>query len=786
MVVPFGTNLMKTFRADTPQSLYQLRKYKRILEAQLDRLLGKVRETRLHSTHNYIATNRNIADLENRIAEIDFDIGERRKFVKIQESVREPNMPGLFDSPPNKTGESEEIITSDPNMENTETLGAAAHMPNPISSTITIPTPTNLITTANTNQSTTTKIDFSSLEFPKETPEQTTERLREEMKRMKNNYERELYNQNKLFNETFEKMSQDFDTYEQETFTNLKDKFEHFNTELNKPLQTNLPKHTGTIPKNQAFTTPKTSHVTNPIVHEKITPQIYAKGLTNQQSTHFSNTFSNFKPQSTSRTFINTSNNIPNPKTQSNKQQDNFPNFKHQQASQTFENVSNNIPNFNTQPNPQSNIQSIPNPTKEYLELNNQIHTIMRMLNSMNSQNTTDDHLQNQLNKIENEEREKTKSISQPLYRNQSQIRDSYSRRLRLVPIFNGESFKTLRDFLDIVEALDQSCINEAEQNELIETLNLQLRGEAREVVKNLYETNFNDMKRKLLDHFAYLKNKDIVTSQLENLHQEQKESINEYANRARNIFREKCNIYSYLSEDQKQEFNRIARRSFSKGIKDHKLKERLLTRGASSLEDAIAYAIETENDAIFSIPSSELFCKYCKTNGHRERDCRKKDNNNMNMNQLINALRNFKTIDSNTRTFSISQNREYTNRYNRPNSGYNRPNSGTWNNSRNFSERNPQNNQRNLNNNDNNRNENGQNSNFNRNSNNNNQRPWNNRSNSNPRNWSQNQRQRDDQNSQNNIRAFNAQLDSNTQQSPIESHQFSPNSEHFPRESEN
>lgn len=69
-------------------------------------------------------------------------------------------------------------------------------------------------------------------------------------------------------------------------------------------------------------------------------------------------------------------------------------------------------------------------------------------------------------------------------------------------------------------------------------------------------------------------------------------------------------------------------------------MKTRLTTRGASSLDDAIAYAIEAENDEKTNIPSSELFCRRCNKSGHRQRDCLTSNNNRSEVNQLISVLR--------------------------------------------------------------------------------------------------------------------------------------------------
>lgn len=156
--------------------------------------------------------------------------------------------------------------------------------------------------------------------------------------------------------------------------------------------------------------------------------------------------------------------------------------------------------------------------------------------------------------------------------------------------------------------------------------------------------------------------------------------------------------------------------------MKEAKIRDRLITRGASSLEDSIAYAIETEFDSLNFIPSMELYCKYCRNNGHREHDCERKKTNAGSVGQLINVLR----------AFGSNGNRDFRNSAN-----FNDQNNRNWNNSRNWngSRDNRNNNQRNGNNF---RNWNNNNNNFqNRNSNGNNgQRNFNGSRN---RNWSSN-----------------------------------------------
>lgn len=272
-----------------------------------------------------------------------------------------------------------------------------------------------------------------------------------------------------------------------------------------------------------------------------------------------------------------------------------------------------------------------------------------------------------------------------------TRVRESYLKRLQKLPIFNGESYEQLRDFLEIAQTLNNSYLNQDEMIEFIETLSLQLRGEARDIVGNLHGSTFDEMKNALLKHFSYLSNREVVTSKLENLHQEPNETLTAFADRARKLLREKNRLYNHLSEDQRLEHNRLARKAFSHGISNPNLKTRLLTRGSSSLEDAIAYVIEAENDLISMIPKNETFCNFCNNTGHRERDCRRKNNNNSGVNQLLTALQNLN-----------SGNRQTNNRYNPGQLGNqnNRPNFQPDNRSNNRNFNNDHDNQYNSNNN--------------------------------------------------------------------------------------
>lgn len=219
-------------------------------------------------------------------------------------------------------------------------------------------------------------------------------------------------------------------------------------------------------------------------------------------------------------------------------------------------------------------------------------------------------------------------------------VRDSFLRRLRKIPEFGGDTFKDLRNFIDASETLYNSCQNESEEQEFYEQMVLQLRGEPKLIVSRLENLNWANVKEILLRKFSFLSNKNVLTSQIENLHQEEGESMTKYTERARNLLREKNSVYSQLTEEQRLEHNRMARRAFSKGILDEDLRRKLLIRGAGSLEDAISFAIESENDALTEVRKSDLYCTFCHTNGHREKFCRRKASENTDIGKLASAIR--------------------------------------------------------------------------------------------------------------------------------------------------
>lgn len=218
--------------------------------------------------------------------------------------------------------------------------------------------------------------------------------------------------------------------------------------------------------------------------------------------------------------------------------------------------------------------------------------------------------------------------------------RNIFLKRLNNIPDFDGESFESFKKFMEKSETLYYSCANEAENSELFEQILLKVNRETRNLIVSLNNLDWETIKTALMKHYAHLCNKNLVTTQLENVKQKKDESLLDYAERARKLLRNKQAMYMNLSEEQRTEYNRTASKAFVKGITNSGLKERVMTRGAETLEGAIENALDMETDAMEQVARNELYCRSCNMPGHRERDCRRKNGNNNIISKLADALK--------------------------------------------------------------------------------------------------------------------------------------------------
>lgn len=247
---------------------------------------------------------------------------------------------------------------------------------------------------------------------------------------------------------------------------------------------------------------------------------------------------------------------------------------------------------------------------------------------------------QNQLLRDDFDNPNQIHALMPNINQNYGTLRPSFLRRLKSIPAVKGESYAELRDFIDITDTLFVSIRTNDEEMEFYDQLLLQIRGEARKAIESLDKTEWQAIREKLQTYFAYMANKDIINSKLENLRQEKDENLNQFVERTRKLLQEKNSMYGSLSEEQKKEHNKMARRAFARGVNNAKLRERLQVHGANTLEDAIAYSIETENYISNQVTDREMFCTFCRSTGHRENNCFKKEQSSGPISNLISALR--------------------------------------------------------------------------------------------------------------------------------------------------
>lgn len=306
------------------------------------------------------------------------------------------------------------------------------------------------------------------------------------------------------------------------------------------------------------------------------------------------------------------------------------------QAKMTQSNNKNDFPNFNSRagntnnpPNSNSHARNV-NDFSNYDSYRNNSNNLPNLSSRNSSNRENNPQQQNQNNNI---------------------CRKTFLTRLTSIPIFSGETRDSLTQFIDICDSLYFFCQNMNEYGELLMQIIIQLRGEARLVINELNENEFDwaDIKELLQNKFKYLSNRDIINSKIENLKQEKNESISDFADRTRKLLNEKNRAYNNLTYDQRDEHDRLARKHFARGINNSKLRERMLLRGSNTIEEAISFAIEMENENEGFIANNELFCKFCRNIGHRERDCRSKEQNSTPVNQLISAMRSLGTNNNNS-----------------------------------------------------------------------------------------------------------------------------------------
>lgn len=460
----------------------------------------------------------------------------------------------------------------------------------------------------------------------------------------------ELEDEQKDINKQKDKLSQ-----KQEKFNEKIDEMTRILENKNKQSPT---KQTGTKPKATKLNFDTNENLEFPSDNSNLSPFAHLKNLDTPKKSNISSSAQQTQ-QPTLKEFLNelSSKKAPTKSILSSKYQLSNPNIHSSSSDNTNSHNSFKNQNLNT-----DNSQRFSFFRNSSTSNTNQLPSNQNSFSKQSSQST-----QNQ-NQIQSTQNMNQPQPNQNTQRNDNQdrtegCRKNFLKQLKSIPTFSGETREKLTDFIDTCDILRTFCSNEIEYVELLMQIKIQLRGEARSATKN--DVEWETIKQNLTTHFGYLSNRDIINSKLENLRQEPKESLSDYAERTRKLLIEKDRSYNDISADQKSEHNRIARKAFSRGILDSKLRDKMLLRGSNSLEESVSYAIEFDNDNLSVVPNNELFCKFCKTPGHRERDCRKKDQNNSQFGQFISAIQSMNISNQNRSLRNNNNNQNFGGRTN-------------------------------------------------------------------------------------------------------------------------
>lgn len=203
--------------------------------------------------------------------------------------------------------------------------------------------------------------------------------------------------------------------------------------------------------------------------------------------------------------------------------------------------------------------------------------------------------------------------------------RDRFERVLEKITIFDGKSDESLKRFIATASIADGKVDTDWKRELFTEELVRKVPIDAVTVVKHYSGENWREVAHILNEKYEHFhKSGTVLKSQIENLKQKPKESISEFAERARNLVQSRCSLYS--SRDMHDEINSTAAKAFKRGLANAKFREIALNRATNSLETSIRDVLEIESDnQAAGIPTEDQYCRYCKRTGHTIANCLKK-----------------------------------------------------------------------------------------------------------------------------------------------------------------
>lgn len=229
---------------------------------------------------------------------------------------------------------------------------------------------------------------------------------------------------------------------------------------------------------------------------------------------------------------------------------------------------------------------------------------------------------------------------------NTNKIRQEFGEILKNIPDFDGEKEQDLNNLLHVAELAYNASNSLEEMNAFYLSMKLHLRGHAYRIIYNDPSTKtWDQIRDRLSREFAYLRpDKNLINKQLETARQLEGESIEVFSRKIITYANQKRTAYSTFTSEQEDDLNSQMIRSFVTGLRGDRLRGRLTLYSSEKYSAYISKALEIEKGADMDIPNRELYCNYCHRNGHREINCKSKQEKSSGISQLSSILNNLAT----------------------------------------------------------------------------------------------------------------------------------------------
>lgn len=116
-----------------------------------------------------------------------------------------------------------------------------------------------------------------------------------------------------------------------------------------------------------------------------------------------------------------------------------------------------------------------------------------------------------------------------------------------------------------------------------------------------------------------------LLRARLNELHQKYNESIFEYAERTKQILKDFELYYGEMSPDHKMDLQDRIKEKFEEGVSNGFIKKALITRVTEKLNESINIALRLQHHLDRAPKPSEIICNFCNIRGHRQVECRTK-----------------------------------------------------------------------------------------------------------------------------------------------------------------